>query len=73
MLDRDAGLYGMPGGGMLLLAGDSDGLVDRLGLADDAEHEVGRDGAGDGKAVADVLAVGGPAGAGEGLAGQLAG
>ena len=31
---------------MLLLAGDSDGLVDRLGLADDAEHEVGGVGGG---------------------------
>jgi hypothetical protein len=48
----------MPGG-MLLLAGDSDGLVDRLELADDAEHEVGGVGVGDGQTAADVLAVGG--------------
>ena len=39
---------------MLLLAGDSDGLVDRLGLADDAEHEVGGVGAGDGQAAPQV-------------------
>ena len=52
---------------MLLLAGDSDGSVDRLGLADDAEHEVGGVGAGDGQAAPQVLAVGGPVGAGEGL------
>lgn len=49
VLDWNAGFYGMPGGGMLLLAGDSDGLVDRLELADDAEHEVGGVGTGTGK------------------------
>src|SRR5260370_4991957 len=52
------------------LAGDSDDLPDGLGLVEDAEHEVGDVGAGDGQATAEVLPERCPVAAGEGLVGH---
>src|SRR5215475_14232748 len=49
---------------------DSDSPVDRFGLLEHAEHEVGDVGAGDEQAAAEVLAERRPIAAGEGLAGQ---
>src|SRR5947199_5072381 len=50
---------------------DSDGLVDRAGLAEHGEYEVGDVGAWDGQAAFEVLPVGRAVSAGQWLAGEL--
>jgi hypothetical protein len=60
----------IPNGFLNLLVGDADGLVDGLGLVQDAQHELGDVGAGDRPAAAEVVAVGGAVGAGRWGVGQ---
>src|SRR5262249_40906769 len=52
-------------------ARDSDGLVDRAGLPEHLEHEVGDVGARDGPAAPDVLPVGRAVGTSEGFVSEL--
>jgi hypothetical protein len=52
------------------VSGDADDLLDRLGLVEHAQHEVGNVGAGDAQAAAEIAPVGGAVGAGQRPLGQ---
>src|SRR3989440_12064638 len=56
--------------GLSFSVGDADGLLDRLGLVEDAQHQVGDVGPGCRPTAPDVASVRGPVRAGQRLVGQ---